>query len=103
MGTVIDAALIAKSCDGTLIVMKHNAVSRKELLQVKQQMEQTECPILGTVLSMVDYGSFLNKKYYNKSYYNKYYDKYSYYNSDGGEKKKHRKAKAVDTQNGDKR
>ena len=30
-------------------------VSRQELLDVKQQIEQTGCPILGTVLNQVDY------------------------------------------------
>ncbi|MDO4483112.1 MAG: hypothetical protein Q4C54_01375, partial [Clostridia bacterium] len=69
---VIDAAQIAKSCDGTVLVIKYNAVSRRELVHAKNQLEQTGCPLLGTVLSMVDYDSFLSKSYYNRSYYDYY-------------------------------
>ena len=48
-------------------------VSRQELLDVKQQIEQTGCPILGTVLNQVDYDNYMGRKYY-KSYskYGKY-------------------------------
>lgn len=70
VGTVIDAAQIAKFCDGAVIVVKYNSIPRRDLIEVKRQMEQTQCPIIGTVLSMVEYDSFLSKKYYHKSYYN---------------------------------
>lgn len=78
VGVVIDAAEIAKACDGTLIAVHYNDVRRQELLDVKQQIEQSGCPILGTVLNQVDYDSYLSRKYYYKSYgkygyYNKYY------------------------------
>lgn len=78
VGLVIDAAEIAKACDGTLIAVHYNDVRRQELLDVKQQIEQSGCPILGTVLNQVDYDSYLSRKYYYKSYgkngyYNKYY------------------------------
>lgn len=81
VGVVIDAAEIAKACDGTLIAVHYNDVRRQELLEVKQQIEQSGCPILGTVLNQVDYDNYLGRKYYYKSYY-KYgrYKKYGYYN-----------------------
>ena len=44
VGVVIDAAEIAKACDGTLIAVNYNDVSRQELLDVKQQIEQTGWP-----------------------------------------------------------
>lgn len=72
VGMVIDAAQIAKFCDGTLIAVSYNAVRRQELLDVKEQLEQTECPILGAVLNMVEYDNYLSKKYYYKSYYTNY-------------------------------
>lgn len=75
VGTVIDGAQIAKSCDGTLIVVNYNTVRRQELIDVQGQLEQTGCPILGTVLNMVEYDSFLSKKY-NYKYYYSYYDQY---------------------------
>lgn len=77
VGMVIDAAEIAKSCDGTLIAVHYNDVSRQELLDVQQQIEQSGCPILGAVLNQVDYDNYVGRKYY-KSYskYGKYYKKY---------------------------
>lgn len=72
VGTVIDAAQIAKFCDGTLIAVSYNAVRRQELIEVKEQLEQTECLILGTVLNMVEYDNYLGRKYYYKSYYSRY-------------------------------
>lgn len=88
VGTVIDAAQIAKSCDGSVIVVKYNSVSGKELQMVKQQMEQTGCPILGSVLTMVEYDNYLSKNYYYKSYYSHYS---GYYGKDEstGEHKHH--------------
>ena len=74
VGVVIDAAEIAKVCDGTIIAVHYNDVRRQELLDVKQQIEQSGCPILGTVLNQVDYDNYLGRKYYYKSYY-----KYSRY------------------------
>ena len=81
VGMVIDAAEIAKACDGTLIAVNYNDVSRQELLDVKQQIEQTGCPILGTVLNQVDYDNYMGRKYY-KSYskYGKYGCYRKYYN-----------------------
>lgn len=76
LGTVIDAAQIARSCDGTLVVIKYNSVSAKELINMKEQLEQTKCPIIGSVLSMVEYDSYMNKKYYYKSYYSHYENYY---------------------------
>ena len=75
VGMVIDAAEIAKVCDGTLIAVHYNDVRRQELLDVKQQIEQSGCPILGTVLNQVDYDNYMGRKYYYKSY-----NKYGYYN-----------------------
>lgn len=76
VGTVIDAAQIAKSCDGTLIAVRYNNVRRQDLISVKEQLEQTGCPVLGTVLNQVELDSYENRKYYSKSYYYKY--NYSY-------------------------
>lgn len=72
IGTVIDAAEIAKYCDGSLLIVNYNAVHRRELIAVKEQLEQTGCPILGAVLNMVKLDSFTSKKYYYKSYYTSY-------------------------------
>lgn len=77
VGVVIDAAEIAKFCDGILLVVNYNKVRRQELIDVKTQLEQTGRPILGTVLNQVDYGGYSGKKYYYKTntYYSHYYQK----------------------------
>lgn len=77
VGTVIDAAEIAKSCDGTLIVMNYNEVRRRELIETKEQLEQTGCPILGTVLNQVKFDNYINRKYYYRSHYAYQYSEYS--------------------------
>lgn len=76
VGVVIDAAEIARSCDGTVIAVSYDAVHRQELIDVKRQIEQTGCPILGTVLNMVDYDNYMGRKYYYKSYSSSYYKSY---------------------------
>lgn len=72
LGTVIDAAQVAKYCDGVLLVVGYNTVRRQELINVKSQIEHTGCPILGTVLNQVELDDYVNRKYYNKSHYYKY-------------------------------
>ncbi len=81
LGLVIDAAEIAKSCDGTLIVVDYNSVHRRELQDVKNQLEQTGCPILGVALNRVNYNDYMSKRYYYKSYYYSGYNKYDKYES----------------------
>ena len=79
-GVIIDAAEIARYCDGTLLAVKYNAISRRELMEVKRQLEMTGCPILGAVLNSVEMDSYSSKKYYYKSYY--YHKGDNYYTPD---------------------
>lgn len=72
VGVIIDAAEIAKHCDGTIITVKYNSVSRRELLDVKNQLMRTGCEILGVVLNSVSFDSLSSKHYYHKSYYTHY-------------------------------
>lgn len=76
VGLIIDAAEIAKSCDGTIIAVNYNTVDRKDLVAARQQIESTGCEVLGAVLNQVSFDSVASKKYYNKSYYYKYDQKY---------------------------
>ncbi len=87
IGALIDAAQIARNCDGTLLVINYNAVRKKELADACRQLNQSGCPILGTVINQAALDSYLNRKYYYKSYYYSHYDKY-YTASDGTERKK---------------
>ena len=69
LGSVIDAAVIAKVCDASVLVVAAKTVSYKFVRTVKEQLEKTECPILGVVLNKVD---MKQNKYYGK-YYGNYY------------------------------
>ena len=77
LGSVIDSAIIAGSCDGVIMVVESGAISYRFAQEVKEQLEKSNCPILGAVLNKVDmqkqsYGKY--GKYYGK--YGKYYGKY---------------------------
>lgn len=67
LGSVIDAAVIAKVCDASVLVIAVNTVSYKFVRTVKEQMEKTGCPILGVVLNKVN---MKQNKYYGKYYGN---------------------------------
>ncbi len=76
VGLVIDAAEIARSCDGVVFVVEYNKTRRRELMDAKHQMKQAGCPILGCVINKVSFDSLSAKKYYNKSYYSHYNSEY---------------------------
>lgn len=69
LGSVIDAAVISKVCDASVLVVAAKTVSYKFVRTVKEQLEKTGCPILGVVLNKVD---MKQNKYYGK-YYGNYY------------------------------
>lgn len=68
LGLVIDSAVIAKECDGSILVIESGVISYRFAQEVKSQLEMTGCPILGAVLNKVD---IQHSKYYGK-YYGKY-------------------------------
>ena len=72
MGMVVDAAILARQCDATVLVVESGTIKYKFLQKVKRKLEETGCPILGVVLTKVPHGS-------NQKYYNKYYGKYNKY------------------------
>ena len=89
VGLVIDAAQIAKYCDGTVFVVGYNSVRHQELIDAKAQIEATGCPILGAVINQTEYDNYLSKKYSYKSYYSHYgyYQKYDDAANKGDKKK----------------
>ena len=61
---VIDGAIVAKICDGAVLVIESGAISYRVAQRVKQQMEKTGCRILGVVLNKVSRdGGYYGKKY----------------------------------------
>ena len=69
LGSVIDAAIIAKVCDVSILVTAAHTISRNFANSVKDQLERSGCPILGVVINKVD---TKRDKYYGK-YYSSYY------------------------------
>ena len=63
-----DAAIAAKQCDGAILVIESEAVSRRDAMKAKEQLTKSGCKILGAVLNKVD---MKKEKYYSK--YNSYY------------------------------
>ena len=82
VGLVIDAAEIAKSCDGSVLVLEYAKTHRRALAEAKLQMERTGTPILGCILNKVTMDRLSTKKYY--SYGGRYgYSKYGRYGKYG--------------------
>lgn len=74
LGSVIDAAVVARVCDGTIIVIESDNLSYRITQKVKDQLDKSGCRILGAVLNKVE----MEGKYYG-SYYGKYYGNYGDY------------------------
>ncbi len=79
LGSVIDGAIVAGSCDGPILVIESGVISYRFAQNVKDQLERSNCPVLGAVLNKVD----MQKSGYGK-YYGKYYGNYG---ETGGAKK----------------
>lgn len=89
MGNLIDGAIVARHCDGAVIVIESGAVSYRLEQKVQEQLEMTGCRILGVVLNKVDISQ---NGYYGK--YGRYgkYEKYSRYEYGPEEDKQAEKA-----------
>lgn len=72
LGSVIDSAIIAKGCDGAIIVIEAEVISYRFVQEIKAQLEKSNCPILGTILNKTD---IREQKYYSR-YYNRKYGRY---------------------------
>ena len=76
MANLIDGAIVARNCDGAVLVIESGAISYRLEQKVKNQLEKSGCRILGVVLNKVD---LREDKYYGR--YGKYsrYGKYGKY------------------------
>ncbi|MHB8130883.1 MAG: CpsD/CapB family tyrosine-protein kinase [Mobilitalea sp.] len=80
LGSVIDSAIVARITDGAILVIEANAISYRFAQSVKQQLDKSNCRILGTVLNKIPmdtngyYGKYHTK--YSGKYYGKYYGTY---------------------------
>lgn len=77
MANLIDGAIVARYCDGAVMVIENGAISYRLEQKVKNQLDKTGCRILGAVLNKVDVHE---NGYYGKyGRYGKYYGKYGRY------------------------
>lgn len=66
LGAVIDAAVVASLCDGTILVLEDQKIRRRQAQEVLAQLEKSKCNVLGVVRNqMHSHG----KAYYKKSAY----------------------------------
>jgi len=75
IGMVIDAAVVAKYCDGAILVVAQGEAKRRQLIEAKEQLAASGIRILGAVLNKVDISK--------GSYYGKYYGRYGAYGNYG--------------------
>lgn len=85
MANLIDGAIVARQCDGAVMVVESGSISYRLEQRVKGQLEKSGCRILGAVLNKV---VMERNGYYSKYYgrYGKYskYGKYDRYGKYGG-------------------
>ncbi len=83
VGSVIDAAVVSRVCDGVVLVLRDGEVSYRLAQRIKGQIEAAGAKILGCVLNDVELSS---SRYYGK-YYGRYYGKYygKYYGNQTGD------------------
>ncbi len=83
LGSVIDSAVVANECDGSILVIASGEISYSFAQDVKNQLKKANCPILGTVLNKVDVKR--GSKYYGK-YYGEYYGQNTAYSKEDQKK-----------------
>lgn len=64
VGLVTDGIIVSNYCDGTLLVIASGQDERKDLIRVKEQLEQTKTNVIGIVMTKMP----VSKKYYNSAY-----------------------------------
>lgn len=73
IGSVIDAAIVARACDGSVLILKDSAISYGFAQRCKEQLEASKAPILGCVLNDVERKT---NRYYSHYYKYKAYGNY---------------------------
>jgi len=75
LGLVIDAAVMASTCDGAVIVINTGHIKYRTAQSVKEQLEKSGCKILGVVMNQIDRKKNLNHSdsYYSSQYGSGYY------------------------------
>lgn len=81
MAALIDGAIVARHCDGAVMVIESGSISYRIEQKVKEQLDKSGCRILGAVLNKVELsGGSYYKRYSRYGKYSKYgqYDAYEH-------------------------
>lgn len=81
LGLIIDATVIAQHCDGAVLVVEEGKVKYRLAQETIRKLKNSDCPILGGILSHASRRT--RGKYYGKEY--RYYKKYGYEKEEDGE------------------
>ena len=87
IGAAIDAAVVAKHCDGAILVIGQGMASARMIQSVKKQLEASGVRILGAVLNKVNNKKSGHDSGYYGNYYGSYYGKYGRYGKSESEDK----------------
>ena len=82
IGVAIDAAVVAKHCDGAILVIAQGMAGSRMIMETKEQLETSGVRILGAVLNKVKMENSHYGKYYGR-YYGNYYNDYQKEESEG--------------------
>ncbi len=77
VGLVIDSAVIAKSCDGAVMVVEYGKRRKGEVIDSVRQIEQSGCKVIGCIINRVSIRTLSERNYYKNHYYT--YSHYSHY------------------------
>lgn len=72
IGAVIDAAVIAKKCDGSILVVESGSIKKTFIKKAKEQLEQAGGRFLGIILNKVDVETISYGGYGGYGYYGQY-------------------------------
>ena len=90
LNVVIDGLIVAKQCDGAILVVESGLTERAQAEKAREQLQYADIKILGAVLNKAD----VKKRRYGYGYGYGYGYEYEYENKDeNGEKKKGKKRK----------
>lgn len=81
MAALIDGAIVARHCDGAVMVIESGSISYRMEQKVKEQLDKSGCRILGAVLNKVELsGGSYYKRYSRYGKYSRYgqYDAYEH-------------------------
>ena len=75
IGVVIDSAVVAKSCDGVVLVIEHAKRRKAEVVDAVRKIEQSGSPVLGCIINRVSVRTLSERSYYKNHYYYSNYGK----------------------------